>query len=243
MSEFTIIVPVYNEEENLVRLQKKLIDFFKISLIESQVLFIDDGSTDSSKKLIKHICQKDSRFKAIYLSKNYGLSTALKAGFDNVQTKYTGYIDADLQTSPLDFNLLLKYRSNYDLIIGRRQKRNDTYIKKISSKIANSVRIFFTKDGISDTGCPLKVIRTSYAQRIPMFKGMHRFLPAMVLLEKGKVKEIEIQHYARVAGKSKFGLHNRFWGPLSDCFAYLWMKRKYIHYEINNEEIDHSSSE
>src|SRR5699024_11974304 len=117
MSEFTIIVPVYNEEENLVRLQKKVIDFFKISLIESQVLFIDDGSTDSSKKLIKHICQKDSRFKAIYLSKNYGLSTALKAGFDNVQTKYTGYIDADLQTSPLDFNLLLKYRSNYDLII------------------------------------------------------------------------------------------------------------------------------
>ena len=109
-------------------------------------------------------------------------------------------------------------------------------IKKLSSLAANSIRNLFTNDGINDTGCPLKVIKTDYAKRIPMFKGLHRFLPAMVLLQKGNIIEIPIQHFPRIAGKAKFGLFNRILGPLSDCFAFIWMKRKYINYQIENND-------
>lgn len=234
MPEFTIIIPVYNEQNNLLKVEKELIDYLKIALISSQILFINDGSTDSSKELIEKICQRNTAFTAIHFTKNFGLSAVLKAGFDNVNTKFIGYIDADLQTSPADFNLLLKFKDEYDLITGVRTNRKDSFVKRISSKVANSIRRFFTKDGIEDTGCPLKIIRTSYAKRIPMFNGLHRFLPAMILLQKGKVKQIPVRHFPRIAGKSKFGLHNRFLSPLMDCFAYIWMKRKYIYYKIED---------
>ena len=144
----------------------------------------------------------------------------------------TGYIDADLQTTPTDFNLLITHIGQYDLITGVRVNRKDSLVKRASSKIANNIRRAFTHDGMDDTGCPLKIIRTDYAKRIPMFKGLHRFLPAMVLLQQGKIKQVPIQHFPRVAGKAKYGLSNRLWGPLMDCFAYLWMKKKYINYSI-----------
>jgi hypothetical protein len=103
----------------------------------------------------------------------------------------------------------------------------------MSSKIANGIRRSFTNDGMDDTGCPLKVIKLDYAKRIPMFKGLHRFLPAMILLQKGKVLQVPVRHYPRIAGKAKFHLTNRLIGPFLDCFAYLWMKKKYINYKVN----------
>ena len=111
----------------------------------------------------------------------------------------------------------------------------DSFIKNMSSKIANGIRRAFTSDGMDDTGCPLKVIRTDYAKRIPMFKGLHRFLPAMILLQNGKIVQVPIQHFPRMAGTAKFGVWNRLIGPLMDCFAYLWMKKKYINYEIKSK--------
>src|SRR5699024_7623125 len=123
---------------------------------------------------------------------------ALKAGFDNVNTTYVAYMDADLQTSPFDFEKLLYYRNEFELVTGIRANRKDSWIKKLSGKIANKIRILFTKDGMEDTGCPLKIIRTSYAKEIPMFRGLHRFLPAMILLQNGKVKQIPVQHYPRL---------------------------------------------
>ena len=102
---------------------------------------------------------------------------------DLCNSKYLGYIDADLQTSPNDFHILLKYIDNYDLVTGNRSNRKDTYLKNISSLVANGIRNIFTSDGVNDTGCPLKVIKTDYAKKIPMFKGLHRFLPAMILLQ------------------------------------------------------------
>ena len=110
--------------------------------------------------------------------------------------------------------------------------KKDSLIKNMSSLIANVIRRSFTHDGMDDTGCPLKVIKTDIAKKIPMFKGLHRFLPAMVLLQKGSIKQVPVRHYPRIAGQAKYGLWNRLLGPLSDCFAYLWMKRKYINYRI-----------
>lgn len=230
--QFTIVVPIYNEEENLNRLEHELIEYSKIASKPCLILLVNDGSKDNSQELIESICTRNENFSFIQFKENRGLSAAIKAGFDHVETELTGYIDADLQTYPEDFNLLLEHINDYELVTGVRSNRKDSFVKNMSSKIANGIRRAFTKDGMDDTGCPLKVIRTENAKRIPMFKGLHRFLPAMILLQNGRIIQIPVRHRPRLAGEAKFGLWNRLLGPLSDCFAYLWMKRKYINYEI-----------
>ena len=136
----------------------------------------------------------------------------------------------------IDFNLLLDHIDAFDLVTGVRSNRKDSFVKNMSSKIANGIRRSFTHDGMDDTGCPLKVIKTSSAKRIPMFKGLHRFLPAMVLLQNGKIKQVPVQHFPRLAGQAKFGLWDRLLGPFTDCFVYLWIKKRYINYEIIKHE-------
>lgn len=230
--EFTIIVPVYNEEDNLPRVEKELGDYLKIAAKKAKILFVNDGSKDGSQATIEDICNNNPDFSFIQFEKNCGLTAAIKAGFDAVDTPLLGYIDSDLQTAPSDFNLLLEQIPEYDLVTGVRSNRKDSFVKNMSSTIANGIRRAFTHDGMDDTGCPLKVIKTDFAKRIPMFRGLHRFLPAMIILQKGKVVQIPVQHFPRIAGQAKFGLWNRLLGPLSDCFAYLWMKRKYINYKV-----------
>lgn len=235
MHQLTIIIPVFNEEENLERVEQELSAFLKTAAVKTAVLFVDDGSSDSSLLQIRAMCSRNPDFNYIALKKNCGLSAALKAGFDFVETPLTGYMDSDLQTSPQDFNILLEFSDSYDLVTGLRSARQDGFSKRIASRMANSIRRAFTKDGMSDTGCPLKIIRTEFAKKIPMFKGLHRFLPAMILLQNGKIKQVPVRHFPRTAGKTKFGIANRLLGPLSDCFVYLWMKRKYISYEIKEK--------
>ena len=230
--QFTIIVPVYNEEDNLLRVEKELLAYSKIATKITKILFVNDGSKDKSQKLIEDISNRNNIFTFISFSENRGLSAAIKAGFDYADTELVGYIDSDLQTAPEDFNLLLDHINDYDLVTGVRANRKDSFVKNMSSTIANGIRRAFTHDGMDDTGCPLKVIRTDYAKRIPMFKGLHRFLPAMILLQNGKILQVPVQHFPRVAGEAKFGVWNRLIGPLMDCFAYLWMKKKYINYSV-----------
>ncbi|MCG2420427.1 glycosyltransferase family 2 protein [Aequorivita sp. F47161] len=235
MYEFTIIVPVYNEEENLERVEKELLAYTKIASKKTAILFVNDGSKDKSQALIEAICTRNEAFHFISFKENRGLSAAIKAGFDHVESPLVGYIDSDLQTAPADFNLLLQHIGEFDLVTGVRAERKDKFVKNMSSTIANGIRRAFTQDGMDDTGCPLKVIKTDYAKRIPMFKGLHRFLPAMILLQNGNIIQVPVQHFPRVAGTAKFGLWNRLLGPLMDCFAYLWMKKKYINYEIKSK--------
>ena len=233
--KFTIIVPVYNEEENLKRVEQELTNYIKIATKKTKVLFVNDGSKDNSQQLIEEICNNNPNFNFINFQENCGLSAAITAGFNNVDTELVGYIDSDLQTAPEDFNLLLNEIEEYDFVTGVRANRKDTFVKNISSTIANGIRRSFTHDGMDDTGCPLKVIKTEFAKNIPMFKGLHRFLPAMILLQNGTIKQIPVQHFPRIAGEAKYGLWNRLFGPLVDCFAYLWMKKKYINYTIESK--------
>ena len=232
----TIIVPVYNEEKNLKRVEKELQQYIDKSKIPATILFVNDGSKDSSLQIIKEICINNSAFNYLNFHKNYGLSAAIKAGFDHTESTLVGYIDSDLQTSPNDFDLLLEYIDDYDLVTGVRSNRKDSIVKNLSSKVANIIRRSFTHDGMDDTGCPLKVLKTDYAKRIPMFQGLHRFLPAMILLQNGKIKQVSVQHFPRIAGEGKFGVWNRLIGPLMDCFAYLWMKKNYINYKIDTQK-------
>jgi glycosyltransferase involved in cell wall biosynthesis len=233
----TIIVPVYNEIENLDRVVDTFKNLFEVALFKCKVLFVDDGSTDGSYEKIVTICTNNSNFEYIKFKENCGLSCAIKAGIDNIDTELIGYIDADLQTTPFDFNKLLKYINDYDSVIGFRKKRQDTFSKIIQSKIANYIRRKLIDDGIKDTGCPLKVIKTEFAKKIPFFKGMHRFLPALIQLQGGMVKQVEVQHFQRVAGVSKFNMFNRAFKSLVDAFAFRWMRSRYIKYKIVNTNI------
>lgn len=236
--DFTIVVPVYNEEDNIASLEERLSTFLPTAICLSCVLFVNDGSRDSSLSKIESVCSRHPDFFFISLERNSGLSAAMKAGIDVAESQYVGYIDADLQTAPEDFNLLLAHRSEYELVMGIRANRKDSLFKKLQSKIANGFRRMMTHDGVADTGCPLKVMRTANAKRVPFFTGMHRFLPALFLLQNARVLQIPVRHFPRVAGVSKYHLWNRLVSPFIDCFAYRWMKKRYINYEIGDNDIN-----
>jgi len=231
--EVTIIVPVYNEEESLPRLRTEAEKFQIKSPIKTRILFVDDGSTDQSLSIIRRYCSEaPDNFSFIALDGNKGLSAAIKAGIDNVETPYLGYIDADLQTSFWDFIRFYDFMGEFTIINGIRQKRADTLVKRWSSKIANSFRQRMIHDNIKDTCCPLKLMETQMAKELPFFNGMHRFIPALVQLHGGNVKQIQVQHFKRMEGVSKYNLKNRLIGPFLDTLAFVWMRKRNIRYSI-----------
>lgn len=228
--KFTVIIPYYNEKDNVAALEKRISQFLADcpdAGAPACALFVNDGSTDGGEVLVHEACGRHEDFFYIDLERNGGLSAALKAGIAMCESPLAGYIDADLQTYPEDFGLLLEYADRYPLVLGIRTERKDGFVKKVSSKIANFWRRIMTHDGITDTGCPLKVIQTPYAKELPLFKGMHRFIPALVQMMGGECKEVPVRHCQRTAGVAKYNLANRLWGPFVDCFAFRWMRKRY----------------
>jgi dolichol-phosphate mannosyltransferase len=232
----TIIVPVFNEALCLNMFAQEMDRFIAAAPLPVQVLFIDDGSKDASLEIIQSICVKSRNYGYVSLSENRGLSTAIKTGIDMSTTNLIGYIDADLQTTPSDFLKFLPYLPEFDLVNGIRQSRMDTWVKRISSKIANSFRRRLLNDGILDTCCPLKIAKTTYLKKIPFFNGSHRFLPALVIAEGGRIKQVPVRHFARVAGKSKYHLANRLVGPFLDTMVVAYLTAKHIDYSISGEK-------
>lgn len=234
----TIVVPVYNEEENINFIKEKIEAYLPASSVLACVLFVDDGSKDNSLDKIRKVCEETPHFYYVSLQKNCGLSTALKAGIDYSFSLYIGYIDADMQTDVRDFELLLPYASDYPLVTGIRAERMDSFFKRVQSVVANKFRRMIIHDKATDTGCPLKIIHANYAKCIPLFSGMHRFLPALISLQKGgRFMEIPVRHYPRKAGKSKFNFWNRSLSSFIDCFIFLWMKHRYINYQVSDTNI------
>lgn len=233
----TIIVPVFNEEDNMAALEERLAAYLPKAVSKTCVLFVNDGSRDNSLQLIREACRRNPDFFYISLAQNSGLSAAMKAGIDVTESPLTGYMDADLQTTPEDFDLLLQYAGEYQLSMGIRANRKDSGFKKLQSKIANGFRRMMTHDGVQDTGCPLKIMHTDYARRVPFFTGMHRFLPALIQLQNGRVRQVPVRHFPRTAGVSKYHLWNRLVSPFMDCFAYRWMRKRYINYSIGENNL------
>ena len=229
------MVPVYNEEECLDKLHSELDKLLKEINCSTKVLFIDDGSTDSSLEKINEICRQ-APYEAIALKRNGGLSTALKAGIDQVTTSYTAYIDADLQTSPMDLIKFLPYLRDHTMVNGIRANRQDRWLKRMTSKVGNGIRRWIIKDGIKDTCCPLKIVETRMFQHIPFFKGMHRFIPALVQVYGGNVKQLEVQHFPRYAGKAKYNLGNRLFRSMADTLAFLWIRKRAIKYDLRKTD-------
>lgn len=228
----TVIIPVYNEEGNINRIKDALEEYMHESSLKVLALFVNDGSKDDSLSLIEAICNTDSRFGFISLSSNKGLSAAIKAGFDFSETEYVGYMDADLQTSPMDFRLFEGFLDSFELVTGERQNRQDGIGKRLSSSFANWFRNSFLKDGMKDTGCPLKIFNREFALKLPYFNGVHRFFPALTQIYGGQVKVLPVQHFPRQAGVSKFNALNRIVQPLMDTLLVHRLKKRSIRYQI-----------
>ncbi len=216
IKEFSIIIPVFNEEDNI----SKLIEEIKISLKTEhfyEIIIINDGSYDNTKKILNNI--NEDNLIIFNLNKNYGQSYSLhyginKAKYDNIVT-----IDGDLQNDPKDINKLLDIyfsNKNLKLVSGIRRNRKDTFIKIVSSKLANSIRSKFLNDNCPDTGCSLKIFQKNIFLKIEFFNGLHRFIPTFFENMDLKVKYIDVNHRRRVSGISKYGTFDRLYKGIKD---------------------------
>ena len=167
---------------------------------------------------------------------NHGQTAAFAAGFDKARGDIIVTMDADLQNSPSDIPLLLTAIKDYDVVCGWRHKRNDPWIKKISSKIANSVRNSLSEESIADTGCSLKAFRRVCFKNIKLYNGMHRFFPTLMKMEGFSVTQVKVGHYPRIHGHSKYNIRNRLFASFKDLLAIRWMKKRQINYDIIEED-------
>ncbi|MBS2036838.1 glycosyltransferase family 2 protein [bacterium] len=206
--QLSILIPVYNELENLELLHQKLTASLEAINQTYEVILTDDGSTDGSTELIREICKKDARFALVRLNRNFGQTAAMAAGIDHARGKILVTMDADLQNDPADIvRLLERFNEGYDLVSGWRRKRKDAWINRtLPSKLANVMISRITGVWLHDYGCTLKAYRADLLKQINLYGEMHRFLPALLSHLGARITEIEVTHHPRHAGKTKYGI-------------------------------------
>ncbi len=233
-ASISVVVPVFNEEDNIPVVYQEIADALTPLGLPWDVLFVDDGSNDTSLQVIKQLAaQEPEHVRFIAFARNCGQSAAFAAGFKTANAEVIVTIDADLQNDPADIPAMLAvYEQGHDMVIGWRAERQDSWTKKKASRIANWIRNTVSRETVTDTGCSLKILRAELARKIPMFTGMHRFLPTLMKLEGAQVAEVKVNHRPRLHGKSKYGVLDRALTTWSDLLAVRWMKKRYIRYEI-----------
>ncbi len=223
----SVVVPLFNEEENVPSLQSELTNVLSGS--DYEIIFVDDGSADRTLAQIT----TGPRVRVVHFEKNAGQSAALFAGLQAARGATAVLIDGDLQNDPADIpRLLAEIERGADLVCGYRAQRKDTFIKRLTSWIANFVRSRFTKDGVRDTGCTLKAMRRECIPALVPFKGMHRFIPALIKGAGYRLVEIPVNHRPRKFGQSKYGLGNRALQATIDMFGVRWLLARQLNYKI-----------
>ena len=223
----SIIVPVFNEEENVPILQSEL--RAALSGLDHEIVFVDDGSVDRTVEQI----ETAPNIRVIRFEKNTGQSAAIYAGLQAARGATAVLIDGDLQNDPADIpRLLAEVARGADVVCGYRVKRKDTVLKRLTSRIANAVRSRFTKDGVRDTGCTLKAMRRECVSALVPFKGMHRFIPALIKGAGYRLVEIPVNHRPRRFGESKYGLGNRALRATIDMFGVRWLLARRLNHKI-----------
>jgi glycosyltransferase involved in cell wall biosynthesis len=224
----SIVIPLFNEAENLEPLAAELVAALDGLDYEYEVLFVDDGSDDGGPAVLTLLAAADSRFRVLRQPTNLGQSAAFAAGFRQARGELIATLDADLQNDPADLPRMLSEIDGWDVVCGVRADRHDSFVRRASSRIANGVRNRLTGESITDVGCSLRVMRAKHARRVQMFDGMHRFLPTLLRMEGARITELPVSHRPRLRGVSKYGIHNRLWRALADLFAVRWMQRRWI---------------
>jgi glycosyltransferase involved in cell wall biosynthesis len=226
----SVIVPVYNEEENVPILQAEL--RAALRAIDHEVIFVDDGSADHTVERIEGA----PNLRVIRFERNAGQSAAMYAGLQAARGAILVLIDGDLQNDPADIPKLVDEISRgADLVCGYRAQRRDTRVKRLTSRIANAVRSRYTKDGVRDTGCTLKAMRRECVTVLFPFKGMHRFIPALIKDAGYRLVEIPVNHRPRRFGQTKYGLGNRAVRATIDMFGVRWLLSRRLNYKIREQ--------
>lgn len=225
----SVVVPLFNEEENVPILQGELTA--ALSGLDYEIIFVDDGSNDRTVQRIA----PDPRVRLVQFERNAGQSAAMYAGLHNARGDVAVLIDGDLQNDPADIpRLLAEIARGADLVCGYRAQRKDTMVKRITSRVANFVRSRFTKDGVRDTGCTLKAMKRECVAALLPFKGMHRFIPALVKGAGYRLVELPVNHRPRKFGLSKYGLGNRALRATTDMFGVRWLLSRRLNYKVRS---------
>jgi len=218
--ELSIIVPLYNEEESVGILYKKISEAGLKTNKDYEIIFVDDGSSDNTIQIATEIASTNDHLRVIEFRKNFGQTPAMAAGIDLARGKILVTMDGDLQNDPDDIPMMIdKLEEGYDLVVGWRHKRQDKlFTRKIPSMIANKLIGRVTGVPIKDNGCSLKVYKADVVKNSPFYSEMHRFIPALLSLSGVKVAEVKVKHHARLFGQSKYGL-SRIYKVLIDLLT------------------------
>ena len=233
----SVMIPVYNEEESLATLHRELDAALASVAGGAEIVFVDDGSKDRSLAVLREIAAKDPRVRVVVLDGNHGQTAAFAAGFDAVRGEITVTLDADLQNDPADIPRLVAKMDaeGADVVNGVRMKRRDSWVRLVSSRVANRARNWVTNESVTDVGCSLRAMRTEYVKRVRLFRNMHRFLPTLLRMEGAtKIVEMPVAHRERRYGVSKYGIGNRLWVGIVDLFGVRWMQARHFRVRVKN---------
>lgn len=233
--QYSVIIPLKNEEDNIIDLIEELEPVMHSLKMPWELICVDDGSTDQTRNILTDLISQKPYIRLLVFKKNYGQSSAFDAGFKAAKGEYVITLDGDRQNDPADIPKLVNAIARCDLVCGARVNRKDPWSKKVTSLIANFVRRNICDDGVSDTGCSLKVYRSAALKKIKMYNGMHRFLPALFKIEGLRIVEVPVNHRERTKGKTKYNFFNRSFNTLADLAAVHWMKKRQLQYQINKE--------
>jgi dolichol-phosphate mannosyltransferase len=233
--DISLVIPVYDEEDNIKPLIAELREVLPALGRSYEIIFVDDGSRDRSREILKAAASQDPQIRIIRFKKNAGQTAAFDAGFKAAQGDIVVTMDADLQNDPHDIPRLVEKIGEFDIVCGWRHQRKDPWIKIVSSKIANFVRNKLSQEEIVDTGCSLKAYKRECLQKLKLFNGMHRFLPTLAKMEGCTVTQVKVNHRPRRFGTTKYTISNRMVRAFTDLLAVRWMKKRHLDYKI--EEI------
>lgn len=231
----SVVVPIYNEQDNIGPLYGEIVPVMESLGRSFEIVLVDDGSTDDSRLRLRALRAADPRVRVVGLARNAGQTAAMAAGFEAARGGIVVTLDADLQNDPRDIPLLLDRLEGHDAAVGYRADRHDTWIRRISSVIANRVRNALSEDDIIDTGCSLKAYRRAALAQVSLYDGMHRFLPTLLRMEGFDVCQVKVGHRPRLAGRSKYNIRNRLLPSFLDLLAVRWMKRRRLRYQAIEE--------
>jgi glycosyltransferase involved in cell wall biosynthesis len=225
--ELSLVAPVYNELDNLGPLADQVRAVFGNG-DGWELILVDDGSNDGSAARIVELSAADAHIRGIFFERNAGQTAALAAGIDAARGELIATLDADLQNDPADLPAMVDALGDHHAVVGFRLRRQDNWVKRVSSHVANAVRNAISGDDIRDTGCSLKVFRADAIRSLPLFEGLHRFFPTLLRYHGFSVIEHGVSHRPRVAGISKYGVRNRVWRAFKDLLVVRWMRGRLL---------------
>lgn len=233
-TEVSIVIPIKNEAENIEPLAEELTTVLGRQSWSWECIWVDDGSTDQSLSILQRLAKADPRHRYISFEHNAGQSAAFWAGFKESKGAILATIDGDGQNDPADIPRLVEmiHSGQTDMANGYRVKRQDRFLRKLASRIANGFRNLITGKTVGDVGCSTRAFRRECVAYLPKFAGMHRFLPTLVAMQGFRLIETPVSHRPRLRGHTKYSINDRLWVGLADTFGVLWLQKRGFHFTV-----------